>query len=304
MVTTSNVQVSQSAVWAIAEQQHDRVTHEQLVGLGMTESMIRHRLRVGRLHAVARCVYAISRPRGTLRERWMTDALRCGEGSGVGFGAAFALWGLGREFLRVTEVCVPAHRRPRPAGVRVHRRALVLPAELRRADLIPVTSPELTLIDNAIALGPHRLEAAINDADGRGLTNPAKILALADRHPKLKGAGLVRAVLEPDTFRFTGSELERVFFRLLLAAGLPLPDTQVRTDSGRVDFAWSAFPLIVEADSLRHHRTASQQAKDARRDQEHLARGITTIRFTHAQVHHEPDHVVTTLLAVLERLRG
>ncbi len=234
----------------------------------------------------------------------MTDALRCGEGAGVSHGAAFALWELGNERFRLTEVSVPLPRRPTPHGVLVHRRASVLPSELRHADLIPVTSPALTLIDNAQALGPRGLEAAVNDANGRGLTHPDSVRALAARFPMLPGSKLVRGVLGRFSFRLTDSELERAFLRLVLEAGLPLPDTQVRTDTGRVDFCWTELGLIVEADSLRHHRTPSQQATDRRRDQEHLAKGLNTLRFTHHQIHFEPDHVIKILRAVLARLAG
>jgi len=42
--------------------------------------------------------------------------------------------------------------------------------------------------------------------------------------------------------------------------------------------------LVVETDGLRYHRTPAQQARDRRRDQLHTAAGLTTLRFTHAQV--------------------
>jgi len=60
--------------------------------------------------------------------------------------------------------------------------------------------------------------------------------------------------------------------------------------------------LVVETDGLRHHRTPAQQARDRRRDQEHLAAGYTPLRFTHEQVRYEPEHVLSTLRAVFARL--
>jgi very-short-patch-repair endonuclease len=71
----------------------------------------------------------------------------------------------------------------------------------------------------------------------------------------------------------------------------------------RVDFYWPALGLVVETDGLRYHRTPAQQARDRLRDQAHTAAGLTQLRFTHAQVAYQPNHVVATLSAVAARLR-
>lgn len=72
----------------------------------------------------------------------------------------------------------------------------------------------------------------------------------------------------------------------------------------KVDFLWPELGLVVETDGLRYHRTPAQQARDRRRDQAHAASGLTPLRFTHAQVCHEPGQVLATLLAVARRLGG
>jgi very-short-patch-repair endonuclease len=71
----------------------------------------------------------------------------------------------------------------------------------------------------------------------------------------------------------------------------------------RVDFYWPDLGLVVETDGLRYHRTPAQQATDRLRDQAHTAAGLTPLRFTHAQVRHEPGHVRSTLAATARRLR-
>ena len=60
--------------------------------------------------------------------------------------------------------------------------------------------------------------------------------------------------------------------------------------------------VYVETDGLTYHRTPAQQTRDRLRDQTHAANGLTTVRFTHAQIAHDPDHVQTTLAAVARRL--
>jgi hypothetical protein len=61
--------------------------------------------------------------------------------------------------------------------------------------------------------------------------------------------------------------------------------------------------LVVETDSLRYHRTATQQTKDMLRDQRHTAAGLTCLRFSHYQVAHERDYVRATLTTVARRLQ-
>jgi very-short-patch-repair endonuclease len=60
---------------------------------------------------------------------------------------------------------------------------------------------------------------------------------------------------------------------------------------------------VVEVDGLRYHRTPAEQAHDLLRDQTYAAAGLTPLRFTHAQVRFEPNHVQSTLEAVARRLR-
>jgi len=55
---------------------------------------------------------------------------------------------------------------------------------------------------------------------------------------------------------------------------------------------------------LRYHRTPDAQARDRRRDQAHTAAGLTPVRFTHAQIRFEADHVEAILATVARRLRG
>jgi very-short-patch-repair endonuclease len=69
-----------------------------------------------------------------------------------------------------------------------------------------------------------------------------------------------------------------------------------------VDFYWPGLGLVVETDGLRYHRTPAEQARDRLRDQTHAAAGLTPLRFTHAQIRYEPEHVSTVLASVAGRL--
>jgi AbiEi antitoxin C-terminal domain len=54
---------------------------------------------------------------------------------------------------------------------------------------------------------------------------------------------------------------------------------------------------VNETDGWRYHRTPSAQSRDALRDQTHTATGLTSLRFSHFQVKHDPAHVRNVLTA-------
>ena len=116
------------------------------------------------------------------------------------------------------------------------------------------------------------------------------------------GLTKLRETLDRRTFVLTDSDLERRFLALARKGRLPVPETGRRVNGFKVDFFWPALGLVVETDGLTYHRTPTQQARDRLRDQAHTASGLTPLRFTHAQVRYEPDHVERTVASVVRRL--
>jgi very-short-patch-repair endonuclease len=190
----------------------------------------------------------------------------------------------------------------RTRGLAVHRRTVLSPSDRRARHGIPVTSPARTLVDLAPRLSAAELETAINEADRLDLIDPVRLRRAAGGMSGQPGARSVRRLLDRQLFRLTDSELERLFLQLVRAARLPLPLTGVRLHGFQVDFFWPDLGLVVETDGLRYHRTPTQQARDHRRDQAHAAAGLTTLRFTHAQVRFEPGEVTDVLARVVGRL--
>jgi len=187
-------------------------------------------------------------------------------------------------------------------GIAAHRPVHLDPADTTRRQGIPVTRPARTLVDMAPRLSERQLEAAVNRADKLDLIDPERLLRYAGALPGSPGAAALRALLDRQSFRLTDSALERLFLRLVRKAGMPVPDTQVRLNGYIVDFHWRGLGLVVETDGLRYHRTASTQTRDAQRDRAHAAAGLTTVRFTHHEVRHEPDKVAAELARVVVRL--
>lgn len=216
------------------------------------------------------------------------------------------------------EVAIPVDRPRRHPGIRAHRRspspadrepwaAGDLSAAARRlrwgeVDGIPVTAPAVVLVDLATCLADGQLEAAVNEADHLDLLDPEALRSAIELIPNRPGAARLARLLDVAGHALTTTELERWFLPLALNAGLPLPRTQARPGRHRVDFLWPDLALVVEADSLRYHRTPFKQSQDSRRDNAHAGAGLTTLRFTHGQIRYEPDYVVRQLVTVARRL--
>ncbi len=290
-------------VWGLAARQHGVVARRQLLDLGLNAQAIQHRIERGRLHRLARGVYAVGRPELSARGRWMAAVLGCGSGAALSYGSAAALWGVDRERMHAVEVSIPIASPRRHEGVLVYRRPNLHQAEVVVRNGIPVTSVVRTLVDIASRLDRAALDRAVNAADRLELIDPQALAESLAQHPGKRGVGVLRDLLDRRTFRLTDSELERRFLRLVQELGIPMPLTQRRLNGFRVDFLWPDLKLVVETDGLRYHRTPAQQAKDRQRDQAHLAAGFTPLRFTHAQVRFEAGYVRFTLLAVVNRLR-
>jgi very-short-patch-repair endonuclease len=281
-----------------------------LIDLGLTRHGIAHRLAIGRLHRIARGIYAVGRPELTREGRWMAAVLATGPGSAyrteapeamLSHGSAAALWRIGVEKLDLIEVSTRASSpRSRP-GVRVHRRPSLRPDAAVVRNGIPVTSPVQTLVDLATRLDGRPLERAINEADKLDLVDPEALRAALEGR-RDAGAPRLRRVLDRATFVYTRTELERAFLPLARDAGLPAPLTAQWVNGYEVDFHWPALRLVVETDGLRYHRTPAEQAEDRRRDQAHTAAGLTQLRFTHGQVKYEKDHMRRILRVTGARL--
>ena len=165
-----------------------------------------------------------------------------------------------------------------------------------------MTHPVQTLIDLATELADHRIERAVNEADVLDLVDPETLRLALDDYAGMPGVKRLRTMLDRHTFRLSDSDLEIYFRPLAMAAGLPVPLTKHMLLGYEVDFFFPDQDLIVETDGLRYHRTPSQQARAAKRDQTHVAAGIRILRFTHWQVAHAPNEVTDVLRRVGQTL--
>jgi very-short-patch-repair endonuclease/predicted transcriptional regulator of viral defense system len=283
----------------MARRQHGVIARRDLLALGFDSDAIKHRIATGRLHRVSRGVYAVGRRDMTREGRWMAALLASGDDAVLSHGSAAALWGIGPEW-RLIEITVRHRAWSRLSGVKGRARPSLPDADVTTHRGIPVTTPMRTVLDQATTPNSDAsLERLVNEADSaRGVDFDFRAMrGYCDLRRGEPGVRRLRALLDPETFRLSDSELERLFRPLAIAAGFPQPLTKTIVNGYEVDFYWPDLRLVVEADSLRYHRNAIKQSRDLTRDQVHTAAGMTTLRFTHWQVAREPAHVEKILAA-------
>jgi Protein of unknown function (DUF559)/Transcriptional regulator, AbiEi antitoxin len=288
-----------AAAWGLARAQHGVLTRRDLERLGFSKIAIDHRLDTGRLHLITRGVYAVGRPELTPRGRWMAAVLACGDGAALSHRSAAQLWGIGYQEGKRIDVTVRRRAEIHRTGLKVRMRPKLPERSVVRRFGIPVTHPIQTLIDLATELQIMRLERAVNEADKLDLVDPESLRQALDGYVGMPGVKALRTMLDRHTFRLSDSDLEILFRPLAVAAGFPLSLTKHRVLGYEVDFWFPDHGLIVETDGLRYHRTASQQARMAKRDQVHTASGFRVLRFTHWQIAKAPDEVTD----ILRRIR-
>ncbi len=301
-MATKKLQPWAGEAWQLTRRQHGVVTRGQLLGLGMSPSAIRTRLRAGRLHRLWPGVYAVGRPEVDRLGCLLGATLACGPDARLSHRSAAELWRIASRASGWIDVSVPSHSLHRLSGIRLHRRVEFGTTRIVKG--IPVADPASVLIDLAAELSTDEVEDAVNEADRLDLIRTHRLRSALDEQLSRPGVGRLKAVLDAQTFSRAANALERRFLAIVRHAGLPPPDTQRRLGRYRVDFFWPDLGLVVETDSLRHHRTAAEQAVDLGRDQAHARAGLRSLRFTHSQVFHQPDHVRAVLTDAFAHLGG
>jgi very-short-patch-repair endonuclease len=292
-MTTKKLQPWSPGAWQLTRQQHGVVTRRQLLALGMPSPTIRARLKAGRLHRLGPGVYAVGRPDIGRLGQLMAATLACGPGARLSHRSAGELWRISPRAQGWIDISVPSGSLHRLHGIRLHRRVEFGTTRIVRG--IPVADPISVLIDLAAELPTDEVEDAVNEADRRDLIRTHRLRPALDTELSRPGVGRLKRVLDSQTFSRAANALERRFLAIVRDAGLPVPATQRRLGRYRVDFFWPDLGFVVETDSLRHHRTAAEQAVDLGRDQAHARAGLRTLRFTHSQVFHRPEHVRAVL---------
>jgi very-short-patch-repair endonuclease len=223
----------------------------------------------------------------------MAAVLAVGHDAAISHRSAAAMW----EILPAAdddgvEVTVTrGHPRDRP-GIRIHRSRRL---EYSLNAGVPVTTPLRTLRDLAATSLTRDLERAIEEAQVRRLVTRQQVERLRGR-----SAAAARG-RQPS---LTRSEAERRLLRLVRAAQLPPPRTNVRVGHHEVDFLWPHERVIVEVDGFAFHSSRTAFERDRAKDRALHAAGYVVLRITWRQLVDEPEAVVAALAAALAHRRS
>jgi very-short-patch-repair endonuclease len=277
----------------LARDQHHLLTTAQLYAAGLSPDAVRWAADDGRLHRVHPGVYAVGRPDLTREQRWLAAVLACGDGALLSHRAAARLWDVVQWGGERPEVLLPhaSGRRGRPA-FDVHRSRTLLPGDATIRFGIPVTSLERTLIDCAGTVERRALKAAVREGERRhGLDLPALHRRVAEPRTNVAHARLFALLTRLVPAPMSDSELEARFLELCERHRIPRPEHQYAIGDHRADFCWPELRLVVETDGRRDHQTWSAIHDDRVKERALRAAGYEIIRFSWAEVMHQPGFV-------------
>jgi very-short-patch-repair endonuclease len=286
----------------VAQPQHGVVSSRQLRDLGYSTSTISDAARRGRLHPIHRGVYAVGHMALTWDGRCLAAVL-ARPGSVASHKTAAWIHGLLRYRPGTFHLTAPTRQRVKRDFV-VHY-ALLDPEDCLVVDGIPVTSPARTVLDLAPDESRRNLDRLLNRADEREILDRRRFEALSARaggHPgRVKFAAALSA-FKPE-LAVLRSDLERRFRDLVVAAGLPTPQTNVFVEGYELDAYWEAEGFAVELDVYATHGSRLSFEEDRERADDLLLAGIELIRVTDVRLEREPRQTIARVAAHLERRR-
>jgi hypothetical protein len=296
--------VAQLLAADVASDQWGVISGKQLRDCGVTKSTTESWLKRGRLHLLHSGVYAVGHRSLAFEGRLVAALLYAGRDALLSHVTAAWWWGLISEQPPIMELSAP-RRVIRSNGVVVHRRTTRLDSTRHRR--FPITSVAQTLLDYASMADLLDVRRALAQADYLRLLDRAAVdSALAQGRP---GTAILRTALgqhQPMLAR-ARSWLEVAFVPLCEAAGIPMPELNARVAGWTVDALWREERVVVELDGYDNHSTRAQMERDRRKELDLRVTGFLVIRYTRAQVLHQPELVAADLLARLaerQRLAG
>jgi very-short-patch-repair endonuclease len=203
-------------------------------------------------------------------------------------------------------------RRTRPSPEVIIRRTRSLPrSDTTKLGRFPLTTAVRTLLDLGSVVDEDRLEAALESAYRRGLTDPERaqrrLRTYATRGSR-GAAALKRILAARGNAEPAGSVLEVKFIRLARGGHLPPFERQWRVLDGDglvgcIDFAYPDLRLGVEVGGKGSHTGPAAEERDSRRHNRLTAQGWRMLYFGWSDVVNRPEHVLHVVRSEHARLR-
>lgn len=288
----------------LAARHYGLLTGDQLQQLGFARSTIARRVSRGRLEKLYPGVYRVAGAPDTWLQAMLAACYAWGQGALLSHVPAGALWDLLGFDPCPAQLIVP-RTRDRSLPHVVHR-----PLRLGEGDRtvlrgIPVTTPARTFLDVAASVPGDRLGEAVDDAIRRRIVTLSRLRLQVQQAPARGSPGVaaLRAVLDARDGGLPESVFEFRLAKILASPLLPpaVPQFEVRSAGrlvARIDFAYPAALLAVEAHSYRFHSGHRSWAKDIARENALKVLGWRTYNVTWDQLA-RPRELVRDLRALL-----
>ena len=284
--------------------QHNVIARHQAVTCGLTETVLRYRIRPGGpWQKILPGVYLAVTGAVTADQREMAALLHAGPHSVITGATAVRRNGIRPPGSNVVDVLVPVEVRCQSfAFVRVQRTSR-MPSQIRTTGEIRFAGPERAVADAARALTALRdVRAVVSDAVQKRLCSIERLRAELQQGPT-RGSGLLRAALDEvgDGVR---SVTEGDLRLLLKRARVPMPMSNARLYEGDtliaiVDCWWPDSGVAGEVDSREYHFRPDDWQRTMRRHDQLVARGVLLLHFSPQRIKTDPDGIVLEILSAL-----
>ncbi len=266
--------------------------------VGLSDKQVYRRAQVGVYERVGEGLYAIAGLPWTWERRASAALLVAGPAARLSHRAAAHVLGFDGFGECPVELTLPRGLKSSTGLAIIHTSTNLRPIDGTRVGRFPVTSGARTIVDLcAIGASADELSAAIGSAMRDGYTSAAFLRKrISDlRGPGRHGVRFLDKVLEGPIGH---SHLERAFLKLVRAAGIREPETQVIFDGERVirvDTLWRPEFVVVEVMGHRFHITREDLQRDAQRRGELQEMGNLVLEFTTKDVAERPAYCMARL---------
>ena len=293
-----------AAVTAILARQYQLITRSQVLGCGLSESALVHRLRAGGpWQRLLPGVFLALSGTPTSEQRDLAALLYAGPGSLLTGTAALRLWGVRAPATSIIDVLVPASKQRKNAGfVRVHLTTRMpeqaLTAGPRRFAPLP-----RAVGDCARGLGRLTdVRTLVATVVQQGKCTPAELATELEEGP-IQGSALLRIAID-DVYAGTRSSPEADLKDLLRRAKLPMPEFNARLYAdgefiASPDAWWRHAGVAGEVDSHEYHLSPEDHERTLARDARMRAVGINVLHFTPRQIRTQPAQVIAAIRSAL-----
>lgn len=291
----------------VAAGQYGTIARRQALAEGMSPRQISRSVASGEWRVEQPATYALTDFPRTWWQRAKAAELWAGQGAAVAGASAAFVWGF--EGFGPGPVELATIRRLRSSELVVRYVGPWMEGEIVTRKGLRITGAERTIVGHSATRDAARLEVLVDEALRRRLTTEGKLSAyLATLEGRcVPGIGRLREVLAA---RVAGappeSTLETSLARLLRSSLLPQPARQHPIISGgrciaRVDFAWPACRVAVEAQGRTHHADKISFERDLARMNALTEAGWLVIYVTWDDVHRRPRQTLQLIERALNR---